>query len=206
MWFASLTRSSIVPDTSRSLAMGTCDDQKPKSPGATTLAPQRVPQALPASSSHLSSLRQQFLRCLCPLDDGSHHGAPRVSKCARDDPASRLEPAGLRPKCSRRWWQCHGSPCGAARGGGMGQVGGRRAVPNLFRRAGVLHEGGACWGAMTGHWENVCVYFGGEERGGGSEEEDDSAGRGKKSTGSARPGAEELGRETATVFGGWAEG
>jgi hypothetical protein len=120
VWFASLTRSSIVPDTSRSLAMGTCDDQKPKSPGATVLAPQRVPQALPASSSHLSSLRQPFLRCLCALNDGSHHGAPRVSKCARDGLASRLEPAGLRPKCSRRWWQCHGSPCGAARGGGMG--------------------------------------------------------------------------------------
>ena len=40
--------------------MGTCDDQKPKSPGATVLAPQRVPQALPASSSHLST---------CPASD-----------------------------------------------------------------------------------------------------------------------------------------
>ena len=108
VWFASLTCSSIVPETSRSLAMGTCDDQKPKSPGYTTLAPQRVPQALPDSSSHLSSLQQPFLRCLCPHDDDSHHRAPRVSNCARDNLASRLEPEGLRPKCSLRWWQCHG--------------------------------------------------------------------------------------------------
>ena len=88
----------------------------------------------------------------------------------------------------------------------MGQPGERRALPKFCRCSRVLHEGGACWGAMTGHRENLCVDFWGGERGGGSEEEDDSAGRGKKSTGSERPGAEELGREAATVIGGWAEG